>query len=87
MVGLALHTIHVALQHLPEQEIPMSGPVQISPSEAREHVNAGSALLVCAYDSDEKFNNNRLAGAIAMSTFTAKVTGLASDQELIFYCA
>lgn len=65
----------------------MSGPVQISANETREHVKAGSALLVCAYDSDEKYNNNRLEGAIALSTFKEKVTGLASDQELIFYCA
>lgn len=65
----------------------MSGPDQVSPSTAREHVKAGSALLVCAYDSDEKFNNNKLEGAIALSTFREKVAGLGSDQELIFYCA
>lgn len=65
----------------------MSGLVQIPPTEARERVKAGQAFLVCAYDSDEKFNNNKLEGAIALSDFTQKVGGLATDQELIFYCA
>lgn len=34
----------------------MTEPMRISPEEARQKRASGSALLVCAYDSDEKFN-------------------------------
>ena len=55
--------------------------------EAREKVTEGQAILVCAYDSDEKFNKMRLQGAIPLSTFKDKLTGIEKDQMIIFYCA
>lgn len=33
----------------------MSDPIRISPREARQKVVSGQALLVCAYDDDDKF--------------------------------
>jgi rhodanese-related sulfurtransferase len=59
----------------------------ISAAEAHAHVEGGSALLVCAYDSDEKFQNNHLGGAIALSEFEKRSGTVAKDQEIIFYCA
>ena len=43
---------------------------RISVAEARRHLQANpNALLVCAYDSDEKFRQNRLDGAISLADF------------------
>ena len=59
---------------------------RISPQEARQHVKSG-ALLVCAYDSDAKFWQNRLAGAISLDELRAREGSMPHDQEIIFYCA
>src|SRR4051812_46226710 len=61
---------------------------RISPQEARRHLQADpNALLVCAYDSDEKFRQNRLDGAISLADFQARERSLPKDREIIFYCA
>ena len=65
----------------------MTQPVRISTEETRQRVRAGSALLVCAYDDDEKFKNNHLQGAISLSEFKSRLPSLSQDQEFIFYCA
>jgi len=48
---------------------------------------ASGALLVCAYDDDEKWQQNHLAGAIALADFREREASLARNQEIIFYCA
>jgi rhodanese-related sulfurtransferase len=61
---------------------------RISPREAQDHLEAGNgALLVCAYDSDEKFQQNHLEGAISLAELRSREEALPKDQELIFYCA
>ena len=65
----------------------MTEPIRISVEEARQKVNSGAAILVCAYDDDEKFKNNRLLGAISFDELRAKLPSLSTDQEIIFYCA
>jgi rhodanese-related sulfurtransferase len=55
--------------------------------EAREKVMKGEAILVCAYDSDEKFNKMRLQGAIPLSSFKDKLEDIGKEQMIIFYCA
>ncbi len=61
--------------------------IRVSPQEVRDKVTAGSALLVCAYDDDEKFKRNQLEGAISLDEFKSKLSSLPRDQEIIFYCA
>ena len=65
----------------------MTQPLRISAEETRQRVSAGSALLVCAYDDEEKFKNNHLQGAISLSEFKSKLPSISPDQEVIFYCA
>jgi hypothetical protein len=60
---------------------------RITPEDARQKVNAGAALFVCAYDDNEKFMNNQLEGAISLDAFRSKLNHLPQDQEIIFYCA
>ncbi|MDJ0818763.1 MAG: hypothetical protein QNJ58_21315 [Desulfobacterales bacterium] len=65
----------------------MTEPVRIPVEEARQKVNSGSALLVCAYDDDKKFKNNHLQGAISLGEFKTRLSALSAEQEMIFYCA
>ncbi len=57
----------------------------ISSKQARKDVQSNEALLVCAYESDEKFKNAALEGAISLREFRQKEDDLAKDREIIFY--
>lgn len=62
--------------------------LKITPHEARERIEAiPPALLVCAYDTDEKFRQNHLEGALPLEEFQARERSLRKDAEIIFYCA
>jgi len=65
----------------------MTEPIRISPQEARTRVSSSAALLVCAYDNDEKFKLFHLQGATSFAQFKARLPGLSKNQEIIFYCA
>lgn len=65
----------------------MSEPIRISPEDASKRVLSGSALLVCAYEDNEKFRQMHLEGGISFNEFKNKVATLPKDQEIIFYCA
>lgn len=65
----------------------MSGPERVAVDQVYRKVNAGAALLVCAYDDDEKFRGVHLEGAVSMAEFKTKLSGLDKNQEIFFYCA
>jgi hypothetical protein len=65
----------------------MPEPERIGPEATHEKLKAGTAILVCAYDSEEKFHTMPLEGAISLSAFRSKRSSLPKDQEIIFYCA
>jgi rhodanese-related sulfurtransferase len=58
----------------------------IDARQAHEDEQAG-ALLVCAYDDDLKFEQNRLEGAISLTEFREREHAIDKDREIIFYCA
>ena len=60
---------------------------RIAPEEARRKVQAGQALLVCAYTDDAKYQGLKLTGSISLHDLEQKVSSLQRDQEIIFYCA
>ena len=60
---------------------------RISPEGARKKVKASEALLVCAYEEDDKFREMQLEGSISYKEFKKKVAQLPKDQEIIFYCS
>jgi hypothetical protein len=61
---------------------------RIDPQQAYDHMHAdANALLVCAYDSEDKFQQNRLEGAIALEDFRSQADAIPQDEEIIFYCA
>ncbi len=63
----------------------ISEPLRVSPAEAYQKVQAGTALLVCAYPDDETFKKMQLEGAISLKEFESRLPGLTSNQEIIFY--
>jgi hypothetical protein len=54
--------------------------------EVRDKLKDDSALLICAYDEDEKFKQNHLEGALSMKEFKAIESTLPRDREIVFYC-
>lgn len=60
---------------------------RVTPEEARRRMDAGRAILVCAYESDEKFQSMHLKGAESLNRFQARLAKIPKDQEIIFYCA
>ena len=65
----------------------MTMPTRIPPETVREQTTSGLALLVCAYDDENKFNANHLDGAISFAEFKSKLPTLPKDKKIIFYCA
>jgi hypothetical protein len=65
----------------------MAEVIRADVQETSGKVAAGQALLVCAYDSDDKFAQYQLDGAISLAELKEKSDGLSMDQEIIFYCA
>lgn len=65
----------------------MADVTRISPEQAWEDLQSDPhALLVCAYDSQEKFEANHLEEAISLSDFRERLDQVSKDQEIIFYC-
>jgi hypothetical protein len=63
----------------------MSAPKRVGAEEVRSKVQAGQALLVCAYESDVKFRQAALEGAVSFSEFERRKSSLPRDLEIVFY--
>jgi hypothetical protein len=64
----------------------MSAPKRVSAQEVRSKLQSGGkALLVCAYESDTKFQQAALGGAISFSEFERRKASLPRDLEIVFY--
>jgi len=58
---------------------------RISAKDARSRITSGQALLVCAYEDEEKFRKMHLQGAISLREFTSRLPVLSREQEIVFY--
>ncbi len=63
----------------------MSEPERVTPEEAYNKLKSGRALLVCAYEDEERFKKLQLEGAISLNAFKSRLPSLAKDQEIVFY--
>lgn len=64
----------------------MSKPERISAQDVRTHMEEDvGTLLVCAYDSEEKFRKNHLDGAISLDAFQKQLSSIGQDREIVFY--
>ena len=58
---------------------------RVSVEDARRKVKGNEALLVCAYDNDEKYRMVNLEGSISLGAFKARAAALPKTKEIIFY--
>lgn len=65
----------------------MTEPERVGPKELHEKLKAGAAVLVCAYEDDEKFKPQHLEGAISFNEFRSNLPSLSKNREIVFYCA
>jgi len=65
----------------------MSELIVITPDDVYKKVRSGKALLVCAYEQEEKFVKFRLEGAISLKELESRLPELPKDREIVFYCA
>jgi len=64
----------------------MAKPERISPKTVRQHMEQDrGTILVCAYDSEEKFQSNHLEGAISLDAFKQQLSNISHDREIVFY--
>jgi rhodanese-related sulfurtransferase len=63
----------------------MTDPRRIPPEAARRKVLSNEAILVCAYEEEEKFRKMHLEGAISLNEFKSRVSSLPKEREIIFY--
>jgi hypothetical protein len=52
----------------------------------RQLSNGDGTLLVCAYESDDRFREMEIEGAIPWSQFQSRLPSLSLDQNIVFYC-
>ena len=61
---------------------------RISAKETRRKMTGGTnLLLVSAYDSEERFREMELDGALSWPALQSRLPSLPKDQEIVFYCA
>lgn len=71
---------------LPLLAMSTSAP-RISVDEAYDKVSSGEALLICAYDDDEKCLSMAIAGSITRNHFEREKGRIDPDREILLYCA
>ena len=59
---------------------------RIGVQEAHEKVMADRALLVCAYEDEERYHKFKLKGAMSLARFQSLLPSVPRDREIIFYC-
>jgi hypothetical protein len=64
----------------------MSEPERETAEEVYGKSKSGKALLVCAYEDEEKFKKLQLEGAISFNAFKSKLASVSKGQEIVFYC-
>jgi hypothetical protein len=61
---------------------------RISPKDVRRRMAGSSkALLVCAYDTVDRFREMELEGATSWPAFQASLPSVSKDREIVVYCA
>jgi len=61
--------------------------VRIGPQATWTKVQAGEALIICAYEKPGKCDDVALQGSISQDDLLGRINDVPKDRELIFYCA
>ena len=65
----------------------MQSELRIPADQARRKIQAGRALLVCAYDDEEKCRKFMFEGALTLKQFKERLASLPENVDIVFYCA
>ena len=65
----------------------MSDIKRTPPEEAFEEVSAQEALVVCAYEDEEKCHAHHIAGSLTLEDLERMLPSVPRDKKIIFYCA
>lgn len=57
-----------------------------TPEQAKHDAEIADALIVCAYDNEQKCRKNRIAGALTLGELRDRESDLSMQRPLIFYC-
>jgi hypothetical protein len=60
---------------------------RVSPQAIRHAIQSGNALLVCAYEDEEKCRKMNLEGSITLQEFRSRMPSLPKEKEIVLYCA
>lgn len=60
---------------------------RIDATQAREKSRTGEAVLVCAYEDENRCRQLLLDGAMTLAEFEATLSTRSRNDEIIFYCA
>jgi len=71
----------------PSRSRELASVPRVKPEDVKPKLESGGALLVCAYEADEKFRIVALEGAISFNDFQTRLPALSKAQEVTFYCA
>jgi hypothetical protein len=77
----------VRMAREPTEEDGMPDVPRMSAEEAHRRTASGEAMLVCAYDSEEKCSRVPLEGSVTLAELQRRGDSLPKDRPLIFYCA
>lgn len=62
--------------------------LRITAKDVRRAMSGGTnLLLVCAYDTEDRFREMELEGALSWPAFQSRLSSIPKDQEIVFYCA
>ena len=65
----------------------MENELRIPADLARRHFESGRALLVCAYDDEEKARKFMFEGALTLKQLEERLESLPENLDILFYCA
>jgi hypothetical protein len=65
----------------------MESEIRISADQARRQIESGRALLVCAYDDEEKCRKLMFEGALTLKQLEERLESLPEGVDILFYCA
>lgn len=58
---------------------------RIDPATAHQKTESGEALLVCAYDDEQRCRGLHLKNSIHLNELQGKLAEIPKDKEIIFY--
>lgn len=60
---------------------------RVDAESVQKRVESGQALLVCAYEDEEKCRQANLEGSITLKELRSRLPSIPKDKEIVFFCS